>query len=142
MPTSAKPGSKCVLKVGDGAGPEVFTTIAEVKGVRGPSLSGGVVDVTSFDSAGVREFAPTLRDAGTVSFNCNYIPNGAGTGHQKLLTDLLNGTSRNLRLEFQFSPTVILAFSGIITGAEIGAELEQAVSLSVTIKVTGWPTWT
>jgi hypothetical protein len=142
MPTSAKPGSKCVLKVGDGGGSEVFAAIAEVKGVRGPSLSGGVVDVTSFDSAGVREFVATLRDAGTLSFTANYIPNGSGTGHQSLITDLYNGTKRNFRLEFQFSPTVILAFSGIITGAEIGAELEQAVSLSITIKVTGWPTWT
>jgi hypothetical protein len=142
MTTSAKPGSKCVLKVGDGGGTEVFTAIAEVKGVRGPSLSGGVVDVTSFDSAGVREFVATLRDAGTLSFTANYIPNGSGTGHQALLNDLKNGTTRNFKLEFVFSPTVTMAFSGIVTGGEIGAELEQAVSLSITIKVTGWPTFT
>jgi hypothetical protein len=142
MTTSAKPGSKCVLKIGDGGGPEVFSTIAEVKGVRGPSLSGGVVDVTSFDSAGVREFVATLRDAGTLSFSANYIPNGAGTGHQLFIDHMYAGTTKNFKLEFQFSPTVTMAFSGIITGAEISAELEQAVSLNVTIKVTGWPAWT
>jgi len=141
MPTSAKPGSKCVLKMGDGGGTEVFAAIAEVKGVRGPSLSGGVVDVTSFDSAGVREFVATLRDAGTLSFSCNYIPNGSGTGHQLFITHMYNGTTKNFKLEFQFSPTVTMSFSGIITAAEISAELEQAVSLNVTIKVTGWPTW-
>ena len=142
MPTSAKPGSKCVLKVGDGGGTEVFTVIAEVKGVRGPSLSGGVVDVTSFDSAGIREFVATLRDAGTLSFTANYIPSASANTHQSLITDMKNGTTRNFKLEFQFSPTVTMSFSGVVTGGEIGAELEQAVSLSITIKVTGWPVWT
>jgi hypothetical protein len=142
MPTSAKPGSKCVLKRESTVGSGTFNTIAEVKGVRGPGLAGGITEVTSFDSAGVREFVATLRDAGTLSFTVNYIPNGGGTGHQLLVTDLYNGITTAFRLEFQFSPTVILAFSGIVTGFEISAELEQAVSANVTIKVTGWPTWT
>ena len=142
MATSAKPGSKCALKRETTSGSGTYAVIAEVKGVRGPGLSGGVIDVTSFDSTGVREFVATLRDAGTLSFSVNYVPNGGGTGHQLLVTDLYNGSTVNFRLEFQFSPTVILAFSGIITGFEVSAELEQAVSANVTIKVTGWPTWT
>jgi hypothetical protein len=140
--TSAKPGSKCVLKRETTVGSGTYATIAEVKGVRGPGLSGAVIDVTSFDSGSVREFVTTLRDAGTVSFTCNYIPNGSGTGHQLLVDDLYDGTTTSFRIEFQFSPTVTLEFDGIVTGFEITAELEQAVSASVTIKVTGWPTWT
>jgi hypothetical protein len=142
MPTSAKPGSKCVLKRESTPGSTTFNVVAEVKGVRGPSLSGGVVDVTSFDSAGVREFVATLRDAGTLSFTVNYIPNGSGTGHQLLAADTLSGVTTNFRLEFQFSPTVNMAFSGIVTNFEVSAELEQAVSANVTIKITGWPVWT
>jgi hypothetical protein len=140
--TSAKPGSKCVLKRETTVGSGTYAAIAEVRGVRGPGLSGAVIDVTSFDSGSVREFVTTLRDAGTVSFSCNYIPNGSGTGHQLLVDDLYDGTTTSFRLEFQFSPTVILEFDGIVTGFEIAAELEQAVSANVTIKVTGWPTWT
>jgi hypothetical protein len=120
---------------------ETFTAIAEVKGVRGPSLSGGVVDVTSFDSAGVREFISTLRDGGTLSFSANYIPNGAGTGHQLLIADTQLGRAVNFELQFSNSITTVMSFAGIVTGAEISAELEQAVSVNVTIKVTGWPTW-
>ena len=120
---------------------ETFATIAEVKGVRGPSLSGGVVDVTSFDSAGVREFIATLRDSGTMSFTCNYIPNGSGTGHQLLIADAQLGTTKNFTLTFSDTRTTEMSFSGIVTGAEITAELEQAVSMNVTVKVTGWPTW-
>ena len=124
-----------------GVAGETFSLIAEVKGVRGPSLSGGVVDVTSFDSAGVREFIATLRDGGTLSFVTNYIPNGGGTGHELLNLDCKLGRTVNFVLVFPNLLTTEMSFSGIVTGAEIAAELEQAVSLSVTIKITGWPNW-
>lgn len=124
-----------------GVAGETFATVAEVKGLRGPALSGGVVDVTSFDSTGVREFISTLRDSGTVSFMCNYSPNGGGTGHQLLVADVQSGTTRNFKFTFSDIYQTEMNFSGIVTGAEIAAELEQAVSLNVTIKVTGWPTW-
>lgn len=116
------------------------TAVAEVKGVRGPSLQAGVADVTSFDSTNeVREFISTLKDGGNVSFTVNYIPNAGGTGHQLIVTDMLNGTNQNWSLAFGNSVT--MAFTGIVTGFEITAELEQAIQANVTIKVTGWPTW-
>jgi hypothetical protein len=120
---------------------ETFTAVAEVRGFRGPGLAGGITEVTSFDSAGIREFISTLRDAGTVSFSVNYIPNGAGTGHQLLIEDAEDGLTRNFNFTFSDTFSTELSFSGIVTGFEISAELEQAVSANVTIKVTGWPTW-
>ncbi len=104
-------------------------------------MAGGITEVTSFDSAGVREFISTLRDSGTVSFSVNYIPNAAGTGHQLLVNDCNSGSTRNFVFTFSDTVGTELTFSGIVTGAEIAAELEQAVSANVTIKVTGWPTW-
>jgi predicted secreted protein len=115
--------------------------IAEVKGVRGPSLSAGVVDVTSLESANdVREFIGTLKDGGTASFTLNYIPTANGTGHQLMVTDMLN--SAIVSYSIVFPNAVTMTFNGIVTGFEISAELEQAIQASVTIKVTGWPTWT
>lgn len=124
-----------------GTAGETFTSIAEVKGVRGPSLQASVIDVTSFDSNKQREFISSLRDGGTFSFTVNYIPNAGGTGHQALIDDAKNGTTRNFELRFDDTRTTTMAFSGVVTGAEITAELEQAVQANVTIKVTGWPTW-
>ena len=134
-------GSAGSASLSGGVDGETFSSIAEVKGLRGPGLSGGVIDVTSFDSSGVREFITTLRDAGTVSFSVNYIPNGAGTGHQTLITDTQNGTTRNFVFTFSDTYGTEMTFSGVVTGVEISAELEQAVSANITIKVTGWPTW-
>ncbi len=51
---AAKKGSLFLLKVGDGGGTEVFTTVA---GIRATSLTinNATVDVTTKDSAGMRE---------------------------------------------------------------------------------------
>jgi hypothetical protein len=124
-----------------GTAGETFTSIAEVKGVRGPSLSAATIEVTSFDSNKQREFISSLRDGGTVSFSVNYIPNASGTGHQALIADQLAGTLRNFELRFDDTKRTTMAFAGVVTGAEISAELEQAVQASVTVKVTGWPSW-
>lgn len=121
-------------------GTEVFTTIAEVKGVRGPSLASSLTEVTNFDSTNsAREFIATLVDSGTLNFNVNYLP--AGASHTSIVTDMRNRTRRNFKLQFSDSAPTTMSFAGIITGFEIGAELEQALNASVTIKVTSWPTW-
>lgn len=124
-----------------GTAGETFTSIAEVRGVRGPSLQAGVVDVTSFDSNKRREFISSLKDGGNVSFTVNYIPTADGTGHDLLITDARNGTTRNFELRFDDVKKTTMAFSGVVTGAEITAELEQAIQANITVKVTGWPTW-
>lgn len=124
-----------------GTAGETFSSIAEVKGVRGPSLQAATVDVTSFDSNKQREFISALKDGGTVSFSVNYIPNAGGTGHQALIDDAKNGTVRNFELRFDDTKKTTMAFAGVVTGAEISAELEQAVQANVTVKLSGWPTW-
>lgn len=135
------PGSGVVLKRGDGATPtEAFTKIAMVKGVRGPSISGSTADITSFDSPnGFREFIGTLRDGGTLSFSINYDP--GDTTHVALMQDLIDGVTRNFKMEFNDAATSILDISGIVTGFEISAELEQVVQASCTVKITAEPTW-
>jgi hypothetical protein len=141
MPSGAIAGSACVLKRGNGATPtEVFTTIAEVKGVRGPGLVGATTEVTSFDSANdVREFIATLRDPGTISCTVNYLP--ANSTHTGLITDLRDGVRRNFQLVIGDTSPVTMAFTGIVTGFEITSELEQAIQANVSVKLTGWPTW-
>ena len=67
-----------LLKVGDGGGTEVFTTIAEVKEISGPSISVDTVELTTHSSSGAwKEYLPTLIDAGEVTFDVNFIPTNA-----------------------------------------------------------------
>ncbi len=120
---------------------ETFTAVAEVKGVRGPSLQAATSEVTSFDSNKIREFISTLKDGGTVSFAINYIPNASSNGHQYLVADMLAGTVRNFELQFDDTKRTTMSFAAVVTGFEVSAELEQAVQANVSLKISGWPTW-
>lgn len=133
MASGALFGAGCVLK-------RITTQIAEVRGVRGPSLQAATAEVTCFESANdVREFISTLKDGGTITFTLNYIPSASASGHQLIVNDMLAGTNQAWVLVFPNS--VNLAFNGIVTGFEISAELESQLQANVTIKLTNWPTW-
>jgi len=129
-----------LLKRGDGGGTEVFTTIAEVRDISGPSISVDTTEVTHQTSTnGWKEKLPTLKDAGEVSFDCNFIPTentqDAGAG---LLLDLKNKTKRNFQLVFP--DTTTWSFSAFVTGFAPSAPLGDALTASVTLTVTGEPT--
>ncbi len=138
--TSAVSAASSAALSGGAAGTEVFTAIAMVKGVQGPSLSGSTADITSFDSPnGFREFIGTLRDGGTLTFSINFDP--GDTTHAALLADLSAGTTRNFLMEFNDADDSALEIAGIVTGFGITAELEQVVQASCTIKITAEPIW-
>lgn len=94
MPTKAKIGRGGKLQRGDGGGTEVFTTIAEVKSVSGPSSDRAMVEATSMDSTEA-EVVPGILSNGEVTFACHLIDSDAQ--HQGLFTDLANATLRNFK---------------------------------------------
>ena len=84
-----------MLKIGDGATPEVFTAIAEVKDINGPVLSREFAEFTHQQSAsGYREYKPTFKNSGDVTFKCNFLPDDETQGFQTagLLKDYEDGT--------------------------------------------------
>ena len=104
---------------------ETFTAIAEVKGVQGPSISNNVVEVTSFDSQGIREFITTLTDPGQLSFNVNYIADDAT--QQAILSDITTKRIGNYELQLSDRKSTVLQMLGFPTAFGITAELEQAL---------------
>jgi hypothetical protein len=99
--TAATSGFGTTFKRGDGGGPETFTTIAEVVGISGPSLKLETIDVTNMDSNGWREKIPTLKDAGEVQLDMNYLPANATQNYtQGLLADFNNRTLRNFKVVY------------------------------------------
>lgn len=142
MTTAAIFAQGTLLKMGDGAGPEVFTTIAEVSSIKGPSLSRATVDVTSHDSVGgFREYIGGLGDGGELTFDMNYIPTGAthnaSTG---VLSKLKNNTRTNFKLVFTDAGPTEWAFSGFVTKFDTSEPIDNRIMASVTIKVSGRPT--
>jgi predicted secreted protein len=131
-----------LLKIGDGAGPENFTTIAEVRDISGPKLEQATEEVTHHGSAGGwREFVGTLLSAGEVTFDLNFVPTGAThnptTG---LIADLKNRVKRNFKLVFPDTAVTTWAFTALVTGFEPEESVEGSLAASVTLQVTGQPT--
>lgn len=60
-------------QIGDGASPEVFTTISQVRSIAGPTTKATVQDVTTHSTSGNwMEKLATLIDPGDNSFAINY----------------------------------------------------------------------
>lgn len=137
--TAAITGVGTTLQRGDGASPEVFTTIAEVTTIGGPELSSEEVEVTSLDSAGgYKEFVAGLRDGGQITFDCNYIGSDA---QQNAIRDNVGGTTENYRIVWPFSPTVTCTVAAQVTGFTMNTEPNSAVTASITLKISGAPAW-
>lgn len=139
--TSAVIGKGTLLKAGDGGGPEVFTTIAEVKSISGPQITRDTLDVTNMDSVGnFREFVSTLQDGGTVSFDVNYI--GDNTSQNNMKTDQDNGTARNFQILMPNVGATLFAFTALVVGNDFNFEIDGIISLSISLKITGQVTIT
>jgi len=132
-------GFGTLLQVGDGASPtEVFSTIAEVTGLSGPSLSLETIDATHMESPNnFRELIPSLKSAGEVSFDLNFLP--GESSQQGLTTDYLNRTLRNFRIVWTDTGTTTWGFSAYITSFEPSAAIDDKLSASVTLTISGAP---
>lgn len=125
------------LSKGDGAETEVFTAVGNVTSVSGLSLSRESIDVTAHDSTdGWREHIPGLKDGGEVTVDLNFDPNE----HVELgLDDFALDANSNWELAF---PTgAKWEFSGHVTSDESDAPHDGKLSGSITVKVSGKPTF-
>jgi predicted secreted protein len=127
------------LARGDGATPtEVFTALARVTNISGPGRSRETYDVTAHDSPdGWREFIGGLKDAGEVSFDLNFNP----AVHVPIAdAEYAKATPTNWKLTFPEGS--VWAFAAILTSDESSAPHDGKLEGSVTLKISGKPTFT
>lgn len=141
MSTQARIGYGTLFASGNGASPEVFTTLGEVTNITPPGWSRDTVDATNEQSPGAhREFIAGLADAGEVAIDINYVPGGAAAASieaEKALT----GPSAAITRRITFPDGSYLTFVGILSGAEPDAPIDDKMSASLTFKVSGVPTF-
>ncbi|HQY30521.1 MAG TPA: phage tail tube protein [Thermomicrobiales bacterium] len=133
MPTTARAANGTQLQVGDGGGPENFTTIAEVTSLPAPGLTTDSVEVTAFDSGGMKQFIPTLKEVGEFAIGINF--NNATT-HSTLYTKWGNSALTNYKIIVPTSPTATFAFAAYVTGYEFDLAPDGAVTATVTFRPT------
>lgn len=138
MTTAAKIGFG--IKFGRESGtPGSYEDIAEVTDTTPPGMSREVVDATSHDSAeGWREFISGLRIQKDASLILNYVP--GGSAFDDLKEDFDADEPHKYKITFP-GGTESVIFSAFVTDLSPAPPMADKMTLSVTLKPTGKPTW-
>ena len=135
MSSKALEAQGTLLKIGNGATPEIFTKISEIKTFSGPGGSASVIDVTDINST-AKEKRMGLADEGQLSFTINYIPDD--TQHKALRAARASREETNFKLVFtDDSPSTTWDFAGFVTGFSVSGSVDNVIEASVTIEITG-----
>ena len=137
--TSAVLGSGATLRLGSGASPQVYTTIAEVVRCGPIGSTNPEVDVTNLDST-AKEYIAGLADGNTVDFDVNWLV--GNTEQTSLRTSQAAGSTVNLTMVWQTSPNTIAQFDLVLLQFEMGETTpEQQVTASISGRITGSIAW-
>jgi len=117
-------------------------TVAQLTSISGLELSADTIDVTTLDSdGGYREFIGGFKDGGEVSIEGIFDPT-TGKGQKELYDLFESGDVEDFVIEFPTNIGASWQFKGVVTGISTSASLEDPLSFSATIKVSGKPTLT
>lgn len=136
----AKLSNGSLLKVGDGASVEVFTTIPEVMNLSGPSTKFDLLDVSSHDTSGFfREYIPGFADGDFIKATINWRP--SNTVHKNIRIDAEARTLRNAKVVWPDTTLNTVSVATYITGLAPNADVGKPMTNSIELKVTGAPVW-
>lgn len=121
-----------------------FTANSKVIGgltsIGGIEASADTVDVTALDSqGGYREYIAGFKDAGEVSLE-GFLDDATEANQSELYTLFQSGTVVACVITFPNGGK--WEFDGIVTGFGTSASVDDAITFSSTIKVSGEPTFT
>lgn len=138
--STGKVGLGTVFKVGDGASPEVFTSVVNVASINLSGRSVEEVDFTHLASSNAfREFRAGFKDPGEVQLTCHYDPSNATLNGTAGLEYLLNqGTQFNWEIDMSGAGfSYKLTGNGYVSGGDFNFTGEDPITYDVTIRVSG-----
>lgn len=112
----------------------IWTDIADLLSIGGPGAARDTVDTTTLgNGTGFRDFITGLRDGGTLTFELLF-SKGQYTG---FVDDFDSDTPQDYQIFFAGAEEGSIQFKGLVTDFPVTIPLDDKVSVSVTIKVTG-----
>lgn len=113
--------------------------IGDLSSIGSPSITQEELDVTTLDSdGGYREFIAGFKDPGEVAISGYFVPTDAGQA--ALYAALDSGAVQDFEIVYPAELGVSWLFQGIVTAYNVTAEIEDAIALEATIRVSGKPT--
>ena len=124
-----------VLRVGDGAGTEVFTLVPKVFSLSGLGATNSQIDATTFEST-AKEYISGLADGQEVTIECNRVLSDAS--QESLITDVISKINRNFEFDMGDGTAVeTFSFTLAMLSYVINPANEDKHTLSVTGKISG-----
>jgi predicted secreted protein len=118
------------------ASPDVFVVVGEVTSITPPNFTRDTVDVTHTESNnGWREFIPGLKDAGETKIEGNYV--FSSNTDDLILAQFNTTTLTQCKIQYNGNSSQTATFSGIVTGYEKTAPVDDKMGFTLTVKVTG-----
>lgn len=133
-PSNAIISQGTTLRRGNGATPEIFQTVGEITKFDGPGGSATVIDVTTLQSS-AKEKRMGLADEGQFTFTMNLDP--TDTQQNGLRADRAARTIRNFQLQLTDGALTTLTFAAFVLEFKITGGVDQAVTASVTLEISG-----
>lgn len=129
-----------LFKHGDGASPEVFTTVPEVTKLSGPSVKGSLLDATSHDSPDYwKEYIPGMLDGDNIQADINWRP--SNTVHKAIRTACYARALDNFKVVYPDTTDNTVDVPGYVTDIVPKADSGAILVASLTVKITGEPIW-
>ena len=134
MTTNAISGVGTTFGRENDASSGVYTNLAEVNRIEGPSMTREFIDVTSLDSTGgYREYIGGFRDPGTVELDMNFTIDGFNT----MKDDFESSSAVGYQIVLPDTGATTLQFDGFVTELPLSIVPDDKVTMSITIKITG-----
>jgi hypothetical protein len=135
MASSAVNANQSALQLGNGASPQVFTTIADGVSISGLGVKNDLIEVTNFQST-AKEYIGGLSDGQEVTFTANYIPNNSQHVALKSAVDARSTKDFRLVLPSTVTPRTF-SFSAVCLGWNMTLGPNAALQIEFTVKVSG-----
>jgi len=133
-PSRAVASKKTALLRGNGASPEVFTLVGEIRDIAGPDGSTPLIAVTTLESDAA-EYIADLPDFGNVSLQMNLDEaDGQQVGMEN---DYYSSSRRNFRIRLSTPLQKTLSFTAFVTSFQTGARVGSQITANATLKITG-----
>lgn len=135
--TAARIGHGNLLEIALASAPSSFTYIREVFEGAPPSDSDDQVDASHFQSPNrTRQYIPGMTDSGEASFQMNYVP---GSATDRFLRSI---KGKSLVVRYTFANGCQLIFSASRQSYEQSNPIDDKMTATLTLKVSGDPTMT
>lgn len=109
--------------------------VADLLRISGPNVSAATIDTTSLGSIH-RTFVGGIVDSGEMTFDICYNPMANGT-----LENLFDADASSIpaatACEITFSDSATWNFNAVLTGFDLGVEMDDKVTASISMKATG-----